>query len=55
MGRESKTQRRGRMDTKRTTRTNTMNWIPIGTMETTSFLSKSHNWKSPENDLTPNY
>jgi hypothetical protein len=24
-----------------------MNWIPIGTTETTSFLSKTNNWKSP--------
>jgi hypothetical protein len=24
-----------------------MNWIPIKTAETTSFLSKTHNWKSP--------
>jgi hypothetical protein len=26
---------------------NSMNWIPIGTKETTSFLSKTNNWKSP--------
>jgi hypothetical protein len=27
-----------------------MNWMPIKTTETTSFLSKTHNWKSPESD-----
>jgi hypothetical protein len=32
-----------------------MNWIPIETVETTSFLSKTHNWKSPANDQMPNY
>jgi hypothetical protein len=32
-----------------------MNWIPIGTMETTSFLSKTNNWKSPRIDQIPNY
>jgi hypothetical protein len=32
-----------------------MNWIPIGTMETTSLLSKTNNWKSPGIDQIPNY
>jgi hypothetical protein len=33
-----------------------MNWIPIGTTETTSFLSKTNNWKkSPGIDQIPNY
>jgi hypothetical protein len=32
-----------------------MNWIPIGTMETTSFLSKTNNWKSPGINQIPNY
>jgi hypothetical protein len=32
-----------------------MNWIPVGTTETTSFLSKTHNWKCPGNDQIPNY
>jgi hypothetical protein len=35
--------------------TNNMNWIPIGTMETTSLLSKTNNWKSPGIDQIPNY
>jgi hypothetical protein len=32
---------------------NNMNWIPIGTTETTSFLSKTNNWKSPGIDQIP--
>jgi hypothetical protein len=36
-------------------KTSSMNCIPIETMETTSFLSKTHNWKSPGNDQIPNY
>jgi hypothetical protein len=32
-----------------------MNWMPIKTTETTSFLSKTHNWKSPGSDQRPNY
>jgi hypothetical protein len=36
-------------------KTNNMNWIPIGTTERTSFLSKTNNWKSPEIDQIPNY
>jgi hypothetical protein len=47
------------MDKKRRKRkikkTNNMNWIPIGTTETTSFLSKPNNWKSPGIDQIPNY
>jgi hypothetical protein len=35
--------------------TNNVNWIPIGIKETTSFLSKGHNWKSPGNDRLSNY
>jgi hypothetical protein len=36
-------------------KTNSMNWIPIGTTETTSFLSKTNNWKFPGIDQIPNY
>jgi hypothetical protein len=32
-----------------------MNWMPIKTTETTSFLSKTHNWKSPGSDQILNY
>jgi hypothetical protein len=32
-----------------------MNWIPIGTTETTSFLSKTNNSKSPGIDQIPCY
>jgi hypothetical protein len=32
-----------------------MNWMPIKTTETTSFLSKTRNWKSPGNDQIPKY
>jgi hypothetical protein len=32
-----------------------MNWRPITTTETTSFLSKTPNWKSPGSDQIPNY
>jgi hypothetical protein len=32
-----------------------MNWMPIKTIETTSFLLKAHNWKSPGSDQMPNY
>jgi hypothetical protein len=32
-----------------------MNWMPIQSTETTSFLSKTHNWKSPGSDQIPNY
>jgi hypothetical protein len=32
-----------------------MNWMSIKTTETTSFLSKTHNWKSPGGDQIPNY
>jgi hypothetical protein len=32
-----------------------MNWIAIGTTETTSFLPKTNNWKSPGIDQMPNY
>jgi hypothetical protein len=32
-----------------------MNWVPIKTTETTSFLSKTHNWMSPGSDHIPNY
>jgi hypothetical protein len=35
-------------------KTNSLNWIPVG-METTSFLSKTHNWKSPGNNQITNY
>jgi hypothetical protein len=27
-----------------------MGWVPIRTMETTSFLLKAHTWKSPGSD-----
>jgi hypothetical protein len=33
---------------------NNMNWMPIRTMETTSYLSKVHNWKSPGGEQIPN-
>jgi hypothetical protein len=29
--------------------------MPIRTTETTSFLSKAHNWKSPAGDQIPDY
>jgi hypothetical protein len=29
--------------------------MPIRIMETTPFLAKTHNWKSPERDKIPNY
>jgi len=29
--------------------------MPIRTAETTSYLSKAHNWKSPGGDQIPNY
>jgi hypothetical protein len=32
-----------------------MDWVHIRTMETTSFLSKAHNWKCPGNDQIQNY
>jgi hypothetical protein len=32
-----------------------MEWVPIRTMELTSFLSKAHNWKSPGSDQIQNY
>jgi hypothetical protein len=32
-----------------------MNWMPIKTTETTLFLSKTHNWKSPGSDQILNY
>jgi hypothetical protein len=32
-----------------------MNWIPTATTETTSFLSKTNNWKSPGIDQIHNY
>jgi hypothetical protein len=32
-----------------------MNWMPIRTMETMSYLSKVHNSKSPGGDQIPNY
>jgi hypothetical protein len=32
-----------------------MDWVPVRTMETTSFLLKVHNWKSPESDQIQNY
>jgi hypothetical protein len=32
-----------------------MNWMPIKTTETTSFLSKTHNWKSAGSNQIPNY
>ena len=32
-----------------------MDWGPIQIMVITSFLSKTHNWKSPGNDQIQNY
>jgi hypothetical protein len=32
-----------------------MNWMPVKTTETASFLSKTHNWKSPGSEQIPNY
>jgi hypothetical protein len=32
-----------------------MDWRPIQTTEITLYLSKAHNWKSPENDQIQNY
>ena len=32
-----------------------MDWRPIQIVETTSYLSKAHNWKSPGNDYIQNY
>jgi hypothetical protein len=31
-----------------------MDWVPVRTMETTSFLLKAHNWKSPGSDQMQN-
>jgi hypothetical protein len=32
-----------------------MNWMPIKTIEITSFLSKTHNWKPPGSDQIRNF
>jgi hypothetical protein len=32
-----------------------MDWVPIRTMETTSFLLQAQNWKSPGSDQIQNY
>jgi len=32
-----------------------MGWMPIQIMESTSYLSKAHNWKSPGSDQIQNY
>jgi hypothetical protein len=44
-----------RGDTYRKGQINNMNWMSMRTTETTSCLSKTHNWKSPGGDQTPNY
>jgi hypothetical protein len=44
-----------RIEEREKEKTNNMNWIPIGTMEMTSFLSKTNNWKSPGIDQISNY
>jgi hypothetical protein len=40
---------------KRREKNDSMNWMPIKTTETTSFLSKTHNCKYPGSNQIPNY